>query len=225
MDDLEMIAKDTQTVQALINEHFAQFKAISKYEQVEPWKSGVQAVIPDLDLLNERLHRFIYSQEADLAALQASRTELPITKKLFASRKDEKTIEADIAVAHEAIEVNERTIATLHEMMNSTPSSAYERKEILKILKALKKQLIAEKRAVDQQIRAIKIKARLDLAQWKGVSKGTVGKAARHQRASIRLMKKAQLEPQEEARATIKHRLSDVNQRIKWVSSFSSDEE
>jgi vacuolar-type H+-ATPase subunit I/STV1 len=224
MEDLESIVKDTQVMQSRISELIARHKTINHFEQGDPWKRDAQAVIPDLEQLIERLRLFISTQEVELAELQAARSELSVTKKLFTSRKDEKSIEADIAAAREAIDADERTIAMLHAAMDSIPSGKLERKEMLKALKSLKKQLTAEKRAINQQIRAIKVKASLDLAQWKGVTKGTVGKAARHQRASIRLMKKAQLEPQETARAAVKRQINEVNQRIKWVSNFSGDE-
>jgi chromosome segregation ATPase len=225
MEGLITIAKDTQAVQLAISELLARLTLINKFEDVPAWKNQAQAVIPELEGLNERLQRFIARQEAELAELQSERSELPVTKKLFASRQDEKTVEADIAAARQAIEANDAAISMLHEAMASSPTSQLERKEMLKALKELRKALNAEKRAINQQIRAIKIKARLDLAQWKGVTEGTVGKAAHHQRASIKLMRKAQLEPQEAARAMVKQRLSDVNRRIKWVASFSGEEE
>jgi vacuolar-type H+-ATPase subunit I/STV1 len=224
MEDLESIVLDTQVMQSRISELIARHQAIKKFEQGDPWKRDAQAVIPDLEQLIERLRLFISTQEVELAELQAARAELPVTKKLLTSRKDEKSVEADIAAAREAIAADERTIAMLQAAMDSFPSGKQERKEMLKALKALKKQLTAEKRAISQQIRAIKIKAGLDLAQWKGVTKGTVGKAARHQRAAIRLMKKAQIEPQEAAKAAVKRQINEVNQRIKWVAGFSDDE-
>lgn len=225
MDNLDTIAKSTKGIQGTIDELLTRFKNLSKFEEAAVWDGDAEAVLKLVEQYNERIRKFISSQEQALEELKSSRASQSFAKKMFASRKDEKSIETDLAAARKGIEENEETIDTLYELMDRTPSSKAEQAEMLKEFRQLKKELTTEKRAVNEEIRAIRAEARQKTTRMTGISgSGFMGSAARYSRASIRYQKESALRPNEDAKAAIERQLINIEKRINWVSRFSGDD-
>ena len=95
---------------------------------------------------------------------------------------------------------------------------------MLNELKCVKKNLVLEKREINEFIRQVNVEARKSIAKVSGISKGFIGSVARTHRVNVRYQKEAALRPNEDAKAAINRQLFQIERDILWVSKFNGEE-
>jgi chromosome segregation ATPase len=221
MATISELAEQASTLQAHADELSHRFQTLGAYEEAARFDSDALAAIRLFERYKADLEGFLLSQEALLREAVSARNSLPFLKRLFASRSEEKQLASSIATARGGIASVETATSDLYELIDRTPSSKSEQKDMLAELRLLKKEVTTQKRSVNEAMQGIRTKARQDMASWTGVSgRGVVGSVARLERMSIRHGKEGALAPHESTKASLERQIIDLERRINWVDRF-----
>lgn len=225
MSTLPELSDQASRLQAHADELSHRYQTLGTYEEAARFDSDALAAIRLFERYKGDLEAFALSEESLLADAASARASLPFLKRLFASRADEKRHSSSIATARGGISSVETAIADLYELIDRTPSSKAEQKQMLAELRLLKKEVTTQKRSANEAMREIRTKARQDMASWTGVSgRGVVGSVARLERMSIRHGKEADLAPHETTKASLERQIIDLERRINWVDRFQGED-
>ncbi len=108
-------------------------------------------------------------------------------------------------------------VEQLEALIDQTPDTPQEKKVLLTDLKALKKELAQEKKALNLAMREVRTNARRASARaYNGIFI-----SARVQRMGIRLDREAALKPHEDEKSAIERRIMSVERMILWVERIN----
>lgn len=193
------------------------------FSDSQNWISDVSALIRLFRNSIDDITKFKNNEIQLLENAIKARKEKSFFSKIIASKSDEKKHE-EIILEMETIESGtESVIDLLNTLVEKTPISKEQQKEMLDSLKILKKELSLEKKTVNESIRLINAKARKNIASLTGLRRGTVGEIARIQRRQARLQKEIQLVPEEEKKRIINEKTLEIEKEILWVAHFKDD--
>ncbi len=222
---LDDLSTQAAALQANADELTHRFEGLNEFHEAARWDADALAAIRLFERYKADLQSHISAEEQASHEAAAARSALPFHKRLVASRSAEKEHASNIAKANEGVSSVETVIAHLYELIDRTPSSKAEQKDMLSELRLFKKELATEKRSVNEAMRQVRTKARQDTASWTGIhGRGLVGSVARVERMQIRHQKEAALAPHESTKAAIERRLIETEMRINWVSKFRGED-
>ena len=224
MPTLSELAEQASRLQAHADELSHRFQALGSYEEAARFDSDALATIRLSERYKADLEAFVLAEETALQDADSARGSLPFFKRLFASRSEEKRLASSIAEARGGVASVDNAISELYELIDRTPASKTEQKQMLAELRLLKKEITTHKRSVNEAMREIRTKARQDMSSWTGVSGGMVGSVARLERMGIRHGKEAALAPHEGTKASLELQIIDLERRIIWVERFQGEE-
>lgn len=218
----ELFSRSTLLVKRA-KELFKTYEDLETFGDSTQWDIEASALI---DLFKEEIIEvldFKKSEQQTWKELKDERESKSFLLRNFSSKKAEKEHEENIIEMDEVVTNINSTIENLQELIDSTPNSKAEQKEILDTLKFRKKELTLEKKEVNESIRQINTQARKEISKVSGLSRGFIGDVARYDRMSIRHQKESALRPNEDAKTAINRQLHDVEKKILWVSHFKGD--
>jgi hypothetical protein len=221
---LDHLGKQAASLQQTADELSSRFEKLTTFEEAARWDADAFAVVRLFEQYRDAVAGFRSSEQQALQEANAARGTLPFFKRLFASRRTEKSREANIKQADKGTASVETAISQLFELADRTPACKAEQKEMLSELRLLKKELTTEKRSVNEAMRIIRTQARQNMATWTGVQRGFTGSVARLERMQIRHQKEGALSPHEDAKAAIERQLIEMERRINWVSRFKGED-
>jgi primosomal protein N' len=225
MTNLQDLSRQASRLQANADELGHRFQALDTYEDAARFDSDALAAIHLFERYKADLEAFILSENTLLQEASSARAALPFFKRLFASRVEEKLHASSTDTARTGITSVDKAIADLYELIDRTPASRAEQKQMLAELRLLKKEVSTQKRSLNEAMREIRTKARQDMTSWTGVSgRGVVGSVARLERMSIRHNKEAALAPHENTKALLERQIIDIERRINWVERFHGED-
>ena len=220
-DDL---ARQAKYLQATAYDLREQYENLTTFSEAAQFDSNAFALIQLFEKYHAVLHNFRSQAEQSLRETKAARDALPLHKRIFSSRGEEKSHRKNMEDFDKSISNLENTISLLQELIDSTPASKAEQKGMLQKFSITKKELTLEKRRVNEEMRNVRTAARQKMTNWTGVRGGTLGKVARYQRTAIRLDKESTLSPLEKERAIIERQQLEIEKQIIWVSKFVGDD-
>jgi hypothetical protein len=223
MKTSEELNKHTAALQESVNELMQKHSGLQSFRDARDWDEDAKAVLDLLQQFRNDLSGYREEQAEALDKLQQERSQGSLFKKAFSSRSSENDVKDNIKGTDEAIKSIHDVTDKLSEMMDKTPASKSEQKEIADDLRQLKKDLALQKREINESLRAVRANARQKTAGWTGVHSGLLGSAARYQRATIRLDKERSLVPHENQKAFIENRLIALEKDLNWVLHFRAD--
>jgi flagellar motility protein MotE (MotC chaperone) len=221
---VENLSKQAMALQYATNEIATRFQSLSTFPEASQWDSDATALVSLYEQFKNALADFRLSEEEAIRQTHNVRNALPFFKRLFASRKQEKAHKSIIGQVEKGIKSTETAISQLLEWIDQTPSSKAEQKEMLGELRLLKKELMTEKRTVNESMRAIRTQARQNMSTWTGVQGKFIGSVARVERMQIRHQKESALTPHEDAKAAIERQIIACERRINWISKFTGED-
>ncbi len=219
-DDLE---NQAVYLQSTAGDLLKRYKLLSTFSGAAQWDADAQALIRLFEKYHELLDLSRSQAEQSLRDVKAERGAMPFHRRIFSSRGQEKSISVKIKDFDKSLASLEKAIVDLQQLIDSTPSSKAEQKEMLASLNVEKKELTLEKRGVNEEMRQIRTKARQDMSAWTGVSGKYVGGVARYKRATIRSSKESSLSPLEVEKTGIEAQLIDIERQINFVSKFTGE--
>lgn len=211
--------KRMKSLESNINELFSRFETLNTFDEVHAWQADVVAVIALLESAGRRIAQTITETDRALGLLRAESSSLSVVERMFASRKVEKDLQADLDAAYQAARVNQQKIDTLYFLIDSTPGNKKEQTDLLKELRLMKKELGTEKRSLDKELRQA-TKTRPETLGWGDTASRAGGIGNIYEQETVRLKLKGQL-AQEKTRTLIEKRLVEVEQDITWTAHFT----
>jgi hypothetical protein len=224
MPPYDEIADKTPLLVGRYNELTSVFDLLSTFSEADQWDADASALIR---LVTEEISDYLSFRESEIHLLEnilAARNSKSFAAKIFASKSEENSHKENIKKIDKAVNQLESLMENLNSLIDRTPNSKAEQKEMIDELKALKKELTLEKKEINEAIRQTNVEARKSMASVTGLRGGFVGDIARYKRISTRLEKEAALKPNEDAKAIINRKLLQIDKNINWVSKFKGDE-
>jgi hypothetical protein len=219
------LSNRTNAVQKSVDNLLQKHKTLKTFRDAQEWDTDALAVIELLQEFLKDISNFRDEQKKKLDELKLERKEGSFFKKVFSSRSDENETVEYINKADAETQSILDGIDLLFAMMDKTPASKSEQKELANELRQLKKEYALQKREVNENLRQVRASARQKTANWTGVSAGLVGSVARHQRTSIRLEKERALAPNEDLKAVIEKNLVALERDLNWVMHFTGEDQ
>lgn len=198
------------------------YKSLSTYEEVANWdelaRKEVDRIIEVLQKIDSELtQKYELLEQAKNEYSQKS-----FLQRLVASHKSEAEIATTIA-RYRSYQVSlEEISAKLQEMIDFTPNTPDEKKDLLKELRLRKKEIQTEKRELAANMKAIRNEARVQSVHAGSVFTSYIylPKIATFQRRQIRYAREAELRPNEDAKSAIERQLIQIEKNILWVERF-----
>ena len=207
------------------NELIASFENLTTFEKASQWDADAQGVIASLEQEKASFTELKTEEQEALNLARKERESQPFFQRLLASKDTENTHAENIKIIDQVNANANLAIEKLFELIDKTPNSKAEQKEMLDEMKQYKKELTLEKRSVSENVRLINTEARKKTASVSGTTaKLLYGSSARYMRSSVRYQKESTLKPQEDAKAAINRQLLELDKNILWVSRFKSEE-
>ena len=201
---------DTSQVQQLVSD----FKNLRNFNDIAQWDKRISEEI-------ERIRFVIMSIEAKQLQInqgieQARRNHLaqPFLVRLFSTQREERQLTAEQARLAREKTLLEKLADQLEAAVDFTPDSPEDLKELMKECRLRKKELQAEKKAINSQMTAIRVEARQKTAIT------IQGKYGKWDRRRIRLDKEAALRPYEDHKAALERQILKLDRAIAWLERF-----
>lgn len=215
---LPVFSYDSSVFNALMTE----YKNLRTFADVASWderaKAELEEAVKGVRIIDEKT----FDASRQLEQLKKEREEKNIFARAFSSRGDEQKLTEWIATYGQLKEALQKIATILQEAIDFTPNSPEEQQALLKELRARKKELQVEKRAVAQKMKAIRTEAR-----QKSSDAGFVfglyynSKTASSERRGIRYQKEAALQPHETEKDAIERQLIQADRDILWAEKFT----
>ncbi len=219
----ELGQKNSKT-QNLINKLVEDFNSLQNFEDAKSWDEQAQNIINLLRALQDDMNDYIQYQKSLNESLIKERSGGTLLQKIFSSRNHENEIKENIRKAEISTGSFIAAIEIISEMVDKTPTSKSEQKEIVESLKQIKKELTLQKREINEGMRKTRADARNKSVKWAGVNSGFLGSVARYNRISARIDKEQSLLPLEEQKSLIEKELISIERDINWVLRFKGSE-
>jgi len=220
MKTWDEITNQTSNLQNLVNKLYQRHNALLNFFDAGEWDKTAQESIGLLQSFQNEINGYLKEQVSAYEELKQERNQTSFFKKVFSSRSIENEIKENIQKAEIEIRSYVTLIDELYEMMDKTPVSKSEQKEIADGLRQIKKDLTLQKREINEDLRQTRANARQKTTQWTGVNSGVLGSIARHQRITARLEKERSLIPLEDQKALIEKELITIEKDLNWVLHF-----
>lgn len=226
MDDTyTQFASRAAEIQKVADEVSDRFFNLATFQDALRWNSDTRALIRLLEQFNLDITEYCTKQEGFLNLAETTRSTQSFLKRTFGIRREENQYKENIESANTTIASVETAVSGLNDLIDRTPTSKAEQKNMLQELRQLKKELTTEKREINETTRQIRTKARQDMTKMTGIhGRGVMGSMARYQRVHIRDQKESSLKPHEIAKANIEMQIIEVEKRINWTSRFTGDD-
>jgi len=219
------LAQHASVIQKSVDELLQKHYVLQSFLDAQEWDNDTRVVIELLQNFEKDLTSFKGEQQKILEQLKQERSRNSIFKKVFSTRSGETEANGYIKKADAAIQSIVDGIELLYGMMDQTPASKSEQKEIASELRLLKKELTFQKREVNESLRKTRSNARQKTANLTGLNSGFIGSVARYQRTSIRLEKERALTPNEDLKAFIEKKLVGFERDLNWVMHFTGEDQ
>jgi hypothetical protein len=224
MQTIDEIATRSNLLLSRYKELLPSFDNLENFSEAIQWDSDASSLI---ELFKNSISDFLEYQKSlqqELEIIKTERESKSFFMRSFSSKKSEKEHAESILDMADVVKKTEIIIEKLQDLIDRTPNSKVEQKEMLNELKTIKKNLALEKREINESIRKVNVEARKSISKVTGISGGIFGTVARAHRVSVRYQKEAALRPNEDAKAGINRQLLQVEKDILWVSKFNGDE-
>ncbi len=213
MFDIE-VPSLSQYSSAYLRNFIAELNASQRLSNLEDWSKRANEEV-------EKIRTTIANIESKLSKLkqeieQAKREfeSKSFLSKAFSSRQEErKLIDEYNGLAKEKEQLG-KLIDELKSTVEFLPRSQSDLKELIRGCQLRKKELTAEKKAVNEQIREIRVQARQKTANTSS------GKVGTDQRKNIRYWKENQLSPYENKKANLEQQIIKLDKTILWLERF-----
>jgi len=216
-DDL---TKHSIDLQKKLTELTQRHDTLQSFQDAIGWDNDAEKIIK---LLQDFQNNLNYFREENIVALQRTNQERnkgPFLQKLFSSRSSENGNKENIRKSESGIISITNGMETLRKMMDKTPASKSEQKEIADELRQLKKELTLQKCEINENMRQARTTARQKTISYTGVNRGMFGDVARLQRHSARFEKERALVPLEGQKTFIEKKLIAIERDLNWVLHF-----
>ncbi len=224
MQSIDEIATRSNLLYSRYKELLSSFDNLESFSDAIQWDSDANSLI---ELFKVSIYDFLEFQKTlqhELEKTISVRKSKSFFGRNFSSTKSEKEHRKSIIKMDEVVNSTESVIEKLQELIDRTPNSKADQKEMLNELKTLKKDLSLEKREINETIRQVNVEARKSISRVTGMRGGTLGSVARFHRVNVRYQKEAALRPNEDAKAGINRQLLQIEKDILWVSRFKGEE-
>ena len=221
---IENFTKRSKDIQIVIDELLERYHEITSLREAAVWKSDALALKSLILLFHRDLNQCHELEESLLQQEENVRKNLQFMKRLTASKEMEKKHRSNLQILQEGIESVVAAKTTIEKLIHDIPCNQAELKAIINDLTFRKKELTIEKREMNEEIRLIRTKARQDRAKLSGINRGTMGKIASYQRASITRGKESRLSPLEYAKGDIENQLIEIDKKMNRLNGFKLDD-
>jgi hypothetical protein len=224
MQIIDEIATRSNLLVSRYKELLSSFDNLETFSDTIQWDSDASSLI---ELFKDSVSDFLEYQKTmqqELEIIKAERESKSFFARNFSSKKVEKEHTDSILDMADVVKKTEIVIEKLQDLIDRTPNSKADQKEMLNELKTIKKNLTLEKREINESIRQVNVEARKSISKVTGISGGIFGTVARAHRVNVRYQKEAALRPNEDAKAGINRQLLQVEKDILWVSRFKGEE-
>ncbi len=200
LDQVEQLATDLRNLRS-----FSEVLEWGKRAKEEI--SKIRSAIEGLDNNNQKTR-------VEINETKKAHQAKPFLSKVFASREEEKRLNALSNSLTKEITQLQTLADQLRSAIDFAPTSSKDLKELLKECRVRKKGLQTEKKALDIKMKEIRAEARQLSA------KTTTGKYGRDARRRIRLKKEAVLRPYEDKKAALDHQVLNLDRITAWLERF-----
>jgi hypothetical protein len=221
---LDEIEKQAAILQQTANELISRIPKMTLFEEAARWKADALALVGLFEQYQDSLAEFRATEEQALQEAKKVHEASSFFKRNFGSRKIEESHEGNIKDMDKGIESVEKSITVILDLVDETPISKDEQKEMLNELRLKKSELSTDKRSVDESMRVIRTQARQRMTGYTGVRGGLTGSIARYERSSIRRQKENALSPHENTKAALERRLIDIDRRINRIFRLTGED-
>jgi hypothetical protein len=217
MNTWEELEKPTSALQKSVNELYQTHNALQTLHNAQAWDKDARALINLLHILRTDWAFYRKHLVNKLAQLKEERRKKSFFSRALSSRSGE--AEATKLIKQVDIETASltRIVEELNGMLEKTPTNKTEQAEIASAIREVKKDLILQKREVNETMCLAKTNARQKTANWTRLNKGLLGSVARYQRISIEIEKERALAPTEGIKMLIEKQLTALEKDLNWV--------
>jgi predicted Fe-S protein YdhL (DUF1289 family) len=190
-------------------------KNMRSFDEIAEWNNKATAEVNVMHSILRAIEEKQQKVNRILSQEQQEHETKAFVPKLFSGRKEQKRWLAEQSrLAREKAHI-ESLIDQFESLIDFTPDSPDELKEVIEECKKQKMELLTEKKAVNAQMSSIRVEARQQTAN---TNYGNYGKGDRRR---IRLNKESALRPQESQKTAIERQVTKLDQIISWLGRIN----